>query len=189
MSSLAFRLLLLVTIALSLVALEGCATTQATKTASTRKKSKRVKKPKTVEGAPIAFNGDELTENDDSDDSDEGDERDDSDGDEEGDLTAIMVTEGAASFYHDSLAGRATANGEKYDPNASTCAHKTLPFGTMLVVEDPSTGKKSTCRVNDRGPFVGGRIIDLSRRVARELGIVDKGITKVRIRILPKVAS
>lgn len=178
----AFRLLLLVTIAFSFVALEGCATTQATKTASTRKKSKRVKKQKPVEGAPIAFSRDELGDSDVF-------EADDSETDEEGELTAIMVTEGHASFYHDSLAGRATANGEKYDPNASTCAHKTLPFGTMLVVEDPSTGKKSTCRVNDRGPFVGGRIIDLSRRVARELGILDKGITKVRIRILPKVAS
>jgi rare lipoprotein A len=185
MSSLAFRLVFLALIACSLVALEGCATTQVTKTASKRKKSKRIKKPKPIEGTPIAFKGDEL----DSDDDDSAADSDDDEQDEEGDLTAIMVTEGHASFYHDSLAGRATANGEKYDPNAKTCAHKTLPFGTMLVVEDPSTGKKSTCRVNDRGPFVGGRIIDLSKRVARELGIVDKGITKVRIRILPKVAS
>ena len=185
MSSLAFRLAWLVMVAFSLIALEGCATTQTTKTASKRKKQK-IKKPKTVEGAPIAFSGDEL-----SGDADDGEEAEgtDEEVDGEGDLTAIMVTEGHASFYHDSLAGRSTANGEKYDPNAKTCAHKTLPFGTMLVVEDPSTGKKSTCRVNDRGPFVGGRIIDLSKRVARELGIIEKGITKVRIRILPKVAS
>lgn len=187
MSSLALRLALLVMVAFSLVALEGCATTQTTKSVSKRKK-KKIKKPKTVEGAPIAFNGDELSDGADGSGDEEGAEEGDEES-EEADLTAIMVTEGHASFYHDSLAGRSTANGEKYDPNAKTCAHKTLPFGTMLVVEDPSTGKKSTCRVNDRGPFVGGRIIDLSKRVARELGIIDKGITKVRIRILPKVAS
>lgn len=175
----------LVTVACSLIVLEGCATTQPTKSVSKRKK-KRIKKPKTVEGAPLAFNGDELGDPDTEADDDSA-EGDDEGG--EGELTAIMVTEGHASFYHDSLAGRSTANGEKYDPNAKTCAHKTLPFGTMLVVEDPSTGKKTTCRVNDRGPFVGGRIIDLSKRVARELGIIEKGVTKVRIRILPKVAS
>jgi rare lipoprotein A len=180
------RFFLLVFIALSLVALEGCATAQVTKTApSKRKKIKRAKKPKVIEGAPLAFNGDELEAEDASDGDDEFEDPDE----EAGELTAIMVSEGHASFYHDSLAGRSTANGEKYDPNAKTCAHKTLPFGTVLVVEDASTGKKTTCRVNDRGPFVGGRIIDLSKRVARELGIIEKGITKVRIRILPKVAS
>lgn len=185
MTSLALRLLLLVTMGCSLVVLEGCATTQTTKVATKGKsKKKRVKKPKTIEGAPLAFSGDELDEGEDEGDTDDRDESDD-----DVDLTAIMVSEGHASFYHDSLAGRSTANGEKYDPNAKTCAHKTLPFGTLLVVEDPSTGKKTTCRVNDRGPFVGGRIIDLSKRVARELGIIDKGVTKVRIRVLPKVAS
>jgi rare lipoprotein A len=177
------RVLFLLVIACSLVALEGCATTQPTKTVSKSKK-KRIKKSKTIEGAPLAFSGDELSDDDDGDDDEGANES-----EEEGELTAIMVTEGHASFYHDSLAGRSTANGEKYDPNAKTCAHKTLPFGTMLVVEDPSTGKKTTCRVNDRGPFVGGRIIDLSKRVARELGIIDRGVTKVRIRILPKAAS
>jgi rare lipoprotein A len=94
------------------------------------------------------------------------------------------VEEGLASWYHDSLAGRATASGEPYDPRAATCAHKTEPFGTRLEVTVVDTGAKVVCRVNDRGPFVEGRIIDVSRSLARELGIEERGIAPVRVRRL-----
>ncbi|MCC7109678.1 MAG: septal ring lytic transglycosylase RlpA family protein [Deltaproteobacteria bacterium] len=99
------------------------------------------------------------------------------------------VDEGMVSFYHDSLAGNPTANGERYRLGGATCAHKTLPFGTIVVIEDTDTGKVATCRVNDRGPFVKGRVLDVSRRVARELGIVERGVIRARLRlILPKTA-
>lgn len=99
------------------------------------------------------------------------------------------VDEGMVSFYHDSLAGNPTANGERYRLGGATCAHKSLPFGTIVVIEDTDTGKVATCRVNDRGPFVKGRVLDVSRRVARELGIVERGVIRARLRlILPKTA-
>jgi len=91
------------------------------------------------------------------------------------------ATEGVASFYHDSLAGNLTANGERYDPDAATCAHRRLAFGTWLEVTSVSTGASARCRVNDRGPFVAGRILDVSRSVARKLGMLDKGVLRVRI--------
>ena len=88
---------------------------------------------------------------------------------------------GVASFYTE---GTETANGEKIDPDALTAAHRTLPFGTMLKVTDVTTGRSVTVRVNDRGPFVGGRVVDLSYSAAAALGIVDQGITKVRLDIV-----
>lgn len=179
------RVIFLAMIGCPLALLEGCATTQIAKEVTTKRKKKRAKKPRALEGAQLSFSGDaDAARNDDDRESGVFDVT-----EEDSDLAAILLSEGHASFYHDSLAGRKTANGEKYDPNAKTCAHKTLPFGTVVVVEDATTGKKSTCRINDRGPFVGGRIIDLSKRVARELGIVEQGVTKVRIRVLPKAAS
>ena len=101
----------------------------------------------------------------------------------------VVFAEGSASFYSDALAGRSTANGEKYDPNARTCAHRTLPFGTLVTVEVTASGKTAQCRINDRGPYAGGRIIDLSRRVARELGIIDQGVARVRVRLVSGAAS
>ena len=101
----------------------------------------------------------------------------------------VVFAEGSASFYSDALAGRSTANGEKYDPNARTCAHRTLPFGTFVTVEVTASGKTARCRINDRGPYAGGRIIDLSRRVARELGIIDQGVARVRVRLVSGAAS
>ena len=88
---------------------------------------------------------------------------------------------GVASFYTE---GEETANGEKIDPNALTAAHRSLPFGTMLKVTDTATGRSVTVRVNDRGPFVEGRVVDLSYSAAAALGIVDQGITKVRLDIV-----
>lgn len=91
---------------------------------------------------------------------------------------------GVASYYADSLAGRKTASGEPYDPLEPTCAHRTLPFGTRVEVVVLESRRSTTCRVNDRGPFVSGRIIDLSRSVAEELRIVDQGLARVSVRPL-----
>jgi len=91
---------------------------------------------------------------------------------------------GIASWYGPGFDGNFTANGEVYDMNGISAAHKTLPFGTIVRVVEFSTGKSIVVRINDRGPFIEGRIIDLSKGAARELGIIDKGITKVGLRIV-----
>jgi rare lipoprotein A len=91
---------------------------------------------------------------------------------------------GIASWYGPGFDGNYTANGEVYDMNGISAAHKTLPFGTIVRVVEFSTGKSIVVRINDRGPFIEGRIIDLSKGAARELGIIDKGITKVGLRII-----
>lgn len=91
---------------------------------------------------------------------------------------------GIASWYGPGFHGNLTANGEVYDMHGVSAAHKTLPFGTIVRVVELETGRSIVVRVNDRGPFVEGRIIDLSRGAAEELGIADKGITKVGLRIV-----
>ena len=91
---------------------------------------------------------------------------------------------GIASWYGPGFDGNHTANGEIYDMNGISAAHKTLPFGTIVKVVELSTGRSVVVRINDRGPFIEGRIIDLSKGAAEKLGIVDKGITKVGLRIL-----
>lgn len=88
---------------------------------------------------------------------------------------------GVASYYSDKLAGRLTASGVPYDPNQATCAHKELRFGTRVVVTVLDSGRSVSCVVNDRGPFVAGRIIDLSKRLARELGLLERGVAEVRV--------
>lgn len=92
--------------------------------------------------------------------------------------------EGEASFYGESLEGRRTASGVPFDPRAYTCAHRRLPFGTRLRVLDLETGRKTEVVVTDRGPFVRGRIIDLSLAAARQLGMVKRGRARVRIEVL-----
>jgi rare lipoprotein A len=92
--------------------------------------------------------------------------------------------EGIASWYGGPDHGRDTSNGEIYNMYAMTAAHKNLPMGSMVEVENISNGRKVTVRVNDRGPHVEGRIIDLSKKAANEIGIKDKGLGKVRIRLL-----
>jgi len=91
---------------------------------------------------------------------------------------------GIASWYGPGFDGNYTANGEVYDMNGVSAAHKTLPFGTIVRVIEFETGRSITVRINDRGPFVEGRIIDLSKGAAELLGIVDKGITEVGLRIV-----
>jgi rare lipoprotein A (peptidoglycan hydrolase) len=94
--------------------------------------------------------------------------------------------EGLTSFYSDALADRKTASGEPYRPELATCAHRTYAFGQQLEVVVVDSGAKSACRVNDRGPYVEGRILDVSKSVAEALGIVDAGVVRVRIRPLTK---
>lgn len=93
---------------------------------------------------------------------------------------------GIASWYGKKFHGRKTANGETYNMHSMTCAHKTLPFNTKLEVENLVNGKKIILRVNDRGPFVKGRIIDLSYKAAKELGIDISGTAPVRIKSVKK---
>ncbi len=94
------------------------------------------------------------------------------------------VAEGLASWYGLEEAGRATASGEAMAPEKLTAAHKTLPFGSLVRVTDLDTGKQVEVIINDRGPFVGGRIIDLSFAAARDLGMVEKGVARVRIEVI-----
>ena len=94
------------------------------------------------------------------------------------------MDEGLASWYGLEEAGRATASGEAMAPEKLTAAHKTLPFGSFVRVTDLDTGKQVEVIINDRGPFVGDRIIDLSFAAARNLGIVDKGVARVRIEVI-----
>ena len=94
------------------------------------------------------------------------------------------VQKGIASFYHDSLHGHKTASGQVYNKHRLSAAHKTLPLGTQIRVTDTRTGRSIVVRVNDRGPFVKGRILDLSKAAARELGIVDRGVARVALKVL-----
>jgi rare lipoprotein A len=94
------------------------------------------------------------------------------------------VEQGLASWYGLEEAGRATASGEPMAPEKLTAAHKTLPFGSFVRVTDLDTGRRVDVIINDRGPFVGGRIIDLSFAAARDLGIVEKGVARVRIEVI-----
>lgn len=86
---------------------------------------------------------------------------------------------GKASFYAKKFSGRKTASGERLHHDSLTCAHRTYPFGTMLKVTNPANGLSVIVRVTDRGPYVKGRIIDLSVRAAREIGIIAQGIAPV----------
>ena len=91
---------------------------------------------------------------------------------------------GLASWYGPDFHGRPTSNKEIYDMYDMTAAHRTLPFGTEVVVTNLENGRAATVRINDRGPFVGGRIIDLSYAAARVLGIVGPGTARVRLDIV-----
>ncbi len=94
---------------------------------------------------------------------------------------AHRAEEGLASFYARQHRGHRTASGARYDPAALTCAHRTEPFGTRLQVTDLETGRRVVVTVTDRGPFVRGRVIDLSLAAARQLGIVKRGVARVRV--------
>jgi rare lipoprotein A len=89
-----------------------------------------------------------------------------------------------ASWYGPGFHGNQTASGERFDQNGLTAAHRSLPFGTRLLVTNPANGRSVTVRVNDRGPHRRGRTLDLSRAAAHRLGILDGGTARVRMRVL-----
>jgi len=100
------------------------------------------------------------------------------------DGSAPALEEGIASWYGLPFHGRRTASGERFDMNALTAAHPWLPFGTRVLVRNPQNGRSVVVRINDRGPFVRGRIIDLSHAAARALGILGLGTRKVVLHLV-----
>ena len=101
-------------------------------------------------------------------------------------LQPLTVTlTGRASWYGEAHHGRLTASGERYDMHALTAAHRSLPFGTRLRVVNLANDRTVEVRVNDRGPVISGRILDLSYEAARALGALQAGIIPVRITVLP----
>ncbi len=92
---------------------------------------------------------------------------------------------GIASYYDSAHEGRATASGERFDPDRLTAAHPTLPFGTRVRVTNLENGRSVVVTITDRGPFHRGRVIDLSERAARRLGFVARGVARVRLDVLP----
>lgn len=92
---------------------------------------------------------------------------------------AREIGRGLASWYGEPHHGRRTASGERFDKEALTAAHKSLPFGTRVRVENPATGQAVVVRINDRGPFTRGRIIDLSRAAAERIGLIEAGVARV----------
>ncbi|KPP92881.1 septal ring lytic transglycosylase RlpA family protein [Erythrobacter sp. HL-111] len=88
---------------------------------------------------------------------------------------------GAASYYGNELAGNPTASGELFDPEQLTAAHRTLPLGSKVRVTNPANGESVVVRINDRGPFHGNRVIDLSFAAAREIGLLRTGVAQVRM--------
>lgn len=91
------------------------------------------------------------------------------------------IADGEASYYGRELAGNRTASGERFNPQAMTAAHRTLPMGTKLRVTNKSNGRSVVVRINDRGPFIRGRIIDISLAAAREIQMVGAGKAMVRL--------
>jgi rare lipoprotein A len=95
--------------------------------------------------------------------------------------------QGLASFYHNGLTGSKMANGDRYDPDELTCAHPTAPMGSIIKVARKDNPDHSVMViVTDRGPYVQGRIIDLSKRAAKELGILNTGISEVVVALIKK---
>lgn len=95
--------------------------------------------------------------------------------------SAVAQTSGRASYYGNRFHGRMTSDGSVYHRDSMTCAHRTLPFGTVLKVTNKKNGKVVVVRVNDRGPYVRGRVIDLSYAAAKHLGMLNQGVAAVKI--------
>lgn len=96
---------------------------------------------------------------------------------------------GVASWYGPGFQGKKTANGEIFDTNAYTAAHRTLPFGTKLRVNNLANGRSVIVRINDRGPYAKDRIIDLSKAAAKDLGMIEKGTTPVELFLINRTKS
>ena len=104
-------------------------------------------------------------------------------------FASIYKTDVTASYYAEDFHGKKTSNGERFNMNDFTCAHKSLPFNTILKVTNLANGKSCEVRVNDRGPFVLNREIDLSKAAATKLGMIGTGTTKVKLEIVKKGAN
>ena len=96
----------------------------------------------------------------------------------------LKAEEGSASFYADKFHNRQTASGERFNMNALTAAHPKLPFGTLVRVTNTINNRSVVVRINDRGPFARGRIIDLSRRAAAEIGMIKRGHAPVTVEVI-----
>lgn len=96
---------------------------------------------------------------------------------------------GLASYYDDSFHGRKTASGEKYDKNKLTAAHKTLPFGTKVKIYNPANKKSVEVVINDRGPYIKGRVIELSKKAAQQIDLIKAGVAKVQITVIGKKST
>jgi rare lipoprotein A len=99
-------------------------------------------------------------------------------------MPPVEAMEGIASWYGEEFAGRTTANGEIFDPTLLTAAHRTFPFGTILDVTNPQTTQTVRVRVNDRGPYIGNRMIDLSYAAAQKIGLIEPGVGRVDIKVV-----
>jgi rare lipoprotein A len=95
-----------------------------------------------------------------------------------------VLGRGSASYYAAKFDGRRTASGERFDNDEMTAAHRTLPFGSLVRVTNPANGRSVVVRVNDRGPFTRGRLIDVSRAAAEELGMVARGHAQVELALI-----
>jgi rare lipoprotein A len=101
----------------------------------------------------------------------------------------VFVQHGAASWYGPRFHGRRTASGERFDQNELTAAHRSLPLGARVTVTNLENGRSVDVAINDRGPYVRGRVIDLSKAAARELGMVRDGVVLVRVEATPEQLS
>ena len=97
---------------------------------------------------------------------------------------STFTQSGQGSYYADKFAGRPTASGTPYRPGKLTAAHNTLPFGTKIRVTNTRTGRSVKVTVNDRGPHVKGRIVDLSKKAARKIGLVEAGVAPVQLKVV-----
>lgn len=100
------------------------------------------------------------------------------------DVTITPELQGIASWYGNPFHGRRTANGEVYDMEKMTAAHRTLPFDTWVQVKNLDNDKTTTVRINDRGPFIDGRVIDLSRKAAKDIEMIGPGTARVRLTVV-----
>ncbi|QVQ54869.1 septal ring lytic transglycosylase RlpA family protein [Spiractinospora alimapuensis] len=155
----------------------------ATQTGSGSAQAEAEPESEETEDAPEpepAATEDSTGTDDSADASDSSDESGDSDGSDSGPSAAATPSgEGGTCEASNYGEGQMTANGERFDPNAMTAAHKTLPFDTMVEVTNPANGRSVTVRINDRGPFVEGRCLDLSRAAFEEIASASQGVATV----------
>lgn len=102
---------------------------------------------------------------------------------------SAFTQSGQGSYYADKFAGKPTASGTPYRPGKLTAAHNTLPFGTKIKVTNTRTGRSVKVTVNDRGPHVKGRIVDLSKKAANKIGLVDAGVAPVQLKVVKAVPA